>query len=78
MKSFDFMGALFLGTYILKDVRIVHIVVVEDVLVLVRERDRLVHLVHLASLVQTGPPPARISRSRSKALRFLSASSVNL
>ena len=45
-------------SYILKSVRVVHIVIVEDVLVLVRERDRLVHLVHLASLVQTGPPPA--------------------
>ena len=41
-----------------KGVRVVHIVIVEDVLVLVRKRDRLVHLVHLASLVQTGPPPA--------------------
>ena len=58
MKSLDFMGAPFLGTYILKGVRVVHVIIVEDVLVLLRERDRLVHLEHLAHIVQTGPPPA--------------------
>ena len=53
-----------------KGVRVVHIVIVEDVLVLVRERDRLVHLVHLASLVQIGPPPAADQPVQVKGVAF--------